>query len=73
MDYETTNAFAFNIDKIEFKANVIRWTFKLINSEEVSIYPNPSESGVFKLSEAGTWEVFSIQGAVILQGEGRYC
>lgn len=71
LDYETTNVYAFNVDKIEFKLGIIDGASSLINSEEVSIYPNPSESGIFKLSEAGAWEVSSLQGLVVLQGTGE--
>lgn len=71
LDFTTTNAYAFNIDKLEFKLDVVSTTSGSINSEEVMVYPNPSESGVFKFSQETNWEVYSIQGMFLLEGKGH--
>ncbi len=71
LDFNTTNPYAFNIDKLEFNSKVISNISGSINAEGVVVYPNPSESGFFTLSKDSHWEVYSIQGRFILEGEGN--
>ena len=42
----------------------------LSESLNISIYPNPSQDGVFNLSESANWEVISILGEKLKAGEG---
>ena len=37
---------------------------------KITVYPNPSDTGVFKLSSTQVWEVYAISGVKILSGEG---
>ena len=41
------------------------------NNDALSVYPNPSSNGEFKLSQSVKWEVYSTQGALISKGEGH--
>lgn len=41
-----------------------------LNKVKLSVYPNPSSVGVFTLSEARSYNVFSIDGMMIKSGEG---
>lgn len=55
----------YNLDKIEFKPSV--FTSILDDSKiEITVYPNPSETGVFKLSETLDYEVYDVQGSRLL-------
>lgn len=36
----------------------------------VTAYPNPSDSGVFNLSQSSEWEIFSLIGIKVLEGNG---
>ncbi len=40
------------------------------NNQMLSIYPNPSANGQFKLSQSVKWEVYSIHGTFVSKGEG---
>ncbi len=71
LDFNTANTYAFNIDKLEFKEDVISNTSSSINLDEIAIYPNPSENGLFRLSKESSWEIYSIQGKFIRNGEGN--
>jgi hypothetical protein len=41
----------------------------LINNGLI-IYPNPNETGVFKLSKTGKWTVYNLLGEMVLEGKG---
>ena len=53
--------------EIEYNLNAIN---KKSDSTEVVVYPNPSSSGVFNLLEEKAWEVYSIEGTQLMNGEG---
>lgn len=36
--------------------------------ELLTVFPNPSENGVFKLNHSTNWEVYSIEGLKIMEG-----
>ncbi|WP_163397430.1 T9SS type A sorting domain-containing protein [Flavobacterium fluviatile] len=40
------------------------------SNNTVNIYPNPSATGIFQLGESTKWEVYSVLGARVAQGEG---
>ena len=56
-NYEVVSA-TIGIDDIESVDN------------SVSAYPNPSDSGVFNLSQSSEWEIFSLIGIKVLEGNG---
>jgi hypothetical protein len=41
------------------------------SSLDLKAYPNPSETGVFTLTESVKWQVYTIQGSIILKGESN--
>ncbi len=40
----------------------------MTNQESISVFPNPSLTGQFKLSQASEWEVFSMEGIMLAKG-----
>jgi hypothetical protein len=40
------------------------------STNKVVVYPNPSNSGVFTISKAGSWKVYNLSGAKVLEGKG---
>ncbi len=40
------------------------------NTNKVLVYPNPSNTGVFTINKSGSWKVFNLSGAKILEGKG---
>jgi hypothetical protein len=73
----------FNLDKIEFlvpaggissapnSGNIVN-SLELENGNfnEIKVYPNPNNTGVFTISKAGSWKVFNLSGAKVLEGNG---
>ncbi len=59
----------FNLDWIEFK-KATNTSIENTFAKGTKVYPNPSSSGQFNLSEAQKWEVFSLNGIKINEGEG---
>lgn len=49
---------------------VITSTSGLDDQEELSVYPNPSPTGVFQLSRSTDWELYSLRGVKIQSGTG---
>lgn len=43
---------------------------EVVFNKKTTVFPNPSETGIFKLSSEETWEVYAISGAKILSGKG---
>ena len=43
-----------------------------IKENKLHVYPNPSNNGIFKLSESQKWNLFSYIGVKILDGESEY-
>ena len=41
----------------------------LMDKKELTVFPNPSQSGLFKLNIQTDWKVFNIQGTIINSGE----
>ncbi len=73
----------FNLDKIVFSEPVggissAPNSRSAINSLElqpdktnaVSVYPNPSNTGIFTLAKAGVWQVYNLSGSKVLEGKG---
>ena len=60
----------FNLDKIEFKKEIKVGTEPIFKNS-IKVHPNPSSSGQFNLSESQNWEVFTIKGIKIKEGEGK--
>jgi hypothetical protein len=56
-------------DYLRFPATVTT-TDEVTATEELSIFPNPSE-GIFNLSKATSWAVITNIGEVVLEGEGK--
>lgn len=62
-----------NLDKFKFIYQGPSLGVNDISSKitKVNVYPNPSKNGKFSLSESTKWEVYSISGAKVKQGEGE--
>ena len=60
----------FNLDRIEFKKEIKVGTEPIFKNS-LKVHPNPSSSGQFILSELQKWEVFTMNGIKVLEGEGR--
>lgn len=59
----------YNLDKIVVnKNNLAIAQFSDEANNELIIYPNPSEVGIFKLSKSGNWKVYNFLGEMILEG-----
>lgn len=57
----------FNLDQIEItKANITNVSNSIASS--VTIFPNPSETGIFNLSVVADWQVFTMKGEMISEG-----
>jgi Carbohydrate binding module (family 6)/Bacterial TSP3 repeat len=59
----------FNIDKMIF-TSVITANEESVELEVVSIFPNPSNTGIFHLTSSKNWEVYSTLGHLLAQGSG---
>lgn len=59
----------FNLDWVEFK-KATSSDVKMNFATQVFVYPNPSASGIFNLSEAQKWEVYTITGVKVTEGNG---
>jgi hypothetical protein len=53
--------------EIEYSLNAID---KKSDFNEVVVFPNPSSSGMFNLLENKAWEVYSLEGTQLMNGEG---
>ena len=62
--------FGFNIDKILVKASLATGVDMELENEQFAIYPNPSQNGVFNLSQSANWKVNSILGKELMSGNG---
>lgn len=62
---------AFTEETVTIEVTRITSTSSLKKSNEVSVFPNPSISGVFNLSQSANWEVHDVQGVELSSGEGR--
>lgn len=60
----------FNIDKMVFERLVPTSSSDLLAPTYMSVYPNPSASGVFNLNSASVWSVLNVQGENITSGSG---
>jgi hypothetical protein len=43
----------------------------VIFNKKTTVFPNPSETGIFRLSSEEIWEVYAISGVKILSGKGN--
>lgn len=50
---------------------VVTSTDSQMGSEELDVYPNPSSSGVFRLSKSSVWQVYTLRGMTIQSGTGE--
>lgn len=60
----------FNVDRIEFAQSTITSLEAKDAFRELRVFPNPSQSGVFKLDHPSTWSVIDLQGQTVLEGSG---
>ena len=59
----------FNLDKVIVKEAMITSNKSTI-STALTIYPNPSKNGLFKLSKSSIWELYTLQGVKLQEGDG---
>lgn len=59
----------FNLDKI-VATSVVTANEELIATEQLSVFPNPSTDGHFRLSASKAWEVYTARGEKIAEGMG---
>lgn len=50
--------------------NVFRVSENILDESTISIFPNPSNDGIFNLSQNSNWKVTSILGNQLLEGNG---
>lgn len=64
----------WNFNYFEIKEKFSRKELASVENENIPlmVYPNPSKSGIFKLTESLKWTVMSIFGNVIASGEGSF-
>lgn len=55
--------------KIKTKDGIITKLESSLFNEESTVYPNPSQTGLFNLSTPSVWQVYNLQGDPILNGE----
>lgn len=53
------------------KEQVVTSINNVVN-HEFTIYPNPSDKGVFQLTKSGEWKVFSYHGHHLISGSGSF-
>ena len=63
--------FGFNIDKIIVRASLPTGIDMELENQQFAIYPNPSQDGVFNLSQESTWELTSFLGKKLMSGNGN--
>ncbi len=68
LDFVTTNSYAFNLDKIEVKPSSSTDIKNVDEFKSLTVFPNPSNTGEFSLSQALNWEVYTIKGTLITRG-----
>ena len=61
----------FNLDKIVVKTSLVAGLEDKLNENKVSIFPNPSNDGIFNLSQASSWKVTSLTGKELKSGHGN--
>lgn len=61
----------FNIDKIEFSEANVTGVENLFDTNALTVYPNPSNGGLFHLSETKDWKVYTTQGLLISEGTSK--
>lgn len=71
-----TGGGGWNFDYFEIRKKPSRKVISEIieeKSEEivVSVYPNPSSNGIFKLNQSFEWTVMTMQGQLVTQGNGN--
>ena len=65
----TVADYGFNLDKITFK-NLTGFETENLKSDNLKIYPNPSPNGLFNLPESLKWEIYTVNGIKITEGQG---
>jgi hypothetical protein len=43
---------------------------KMSTKDNLVVFPNPSSTGTFSLNQTTTWQVYSVQGRLVLKGTG---
>ena len=72
--YDATNDTNHTRWTLERVASVSSKQFGVFGEEEAQqsfVSPNPSESGVFNLSQSEAWSVFNLSGQIVLKGQGN--
>ncbi len=69
----STTLGSFELKKYEFEVTIINDVLSTTEFEksahnDLIVYPNPSETGIFKLSKSGHWKVYNLLGEMILEG-----
>ncbi|MDW5288128.1 carbohydrate-binding protein [Formosa sp. PL04] len=64
----TINSGGYNLDYLEFKSSTLSIDDHVIT--QFKVFPNPSKSGQFTLSESLNWTVFSVNGIKLIEGKG---
>jgi hypothetical protein len=52
------------------RSNIVGVFDQIGNQETISVYPNPSETGVYTMNESVKFDVLNLSGTLIFQGEG---
>lgn len=58
----------FNLDKMEFVKAPVTGVFS-DGLSQIQVFPNPSQTGLFQLSQVSSWEVFTLQGVLVTSGQ----
>jgi endoglucanase len=62
---------AFNFDNINVIIDPLSSNNKVEEINRVNVFPNPSETGLFKLSQVSAWEVFCLHGLKLAEGTSQ--
>lgn len=60
----------FNLDKMVVTKAMVTGSSVTLGDHDLAIYPNPS-TGQFHLSRSGKWEVYHVEGELLLKGTGE--
>ena len=60
----------FNIDRIDVSNAVVTSIFSNVKESDITVFPNPSEDGIFHMSESQSFKVLDVKGSLIQEGEG---
>ena len=61
----------FNLDKIVVKTSLSTGIESELETQQLAIYPNPSNDGNFQLNKAINWKVYNVHGLELKAGNGN--